>query len=127
VGCGDVNDKLLYQAYGEQWEADLEINLEETGVENQGIATFKAEYNGNNSEQLEYEPIIVVIIGSKGQVSQDFDGLPSNGILKYDFSKQLLISDLKRDDPVEMTITWNEDGQEMKELIYFEEFGKEYD
>lgn len=53
--------------------------------ENEDIAILKAEYTENNSEALTEETITIFINETGGVTSRDYEGLPEDGVLEFDF------------------------------------------
>lgn len=55
----------------------------------------------------------------EGGMSQDFNGLPSSGILKMNLSDSNVYGKLKTYDRLEIQIRWKENGEDVIESLYF--------
>lgn len=119
-GCGeDEKEKLVFTSVSSNWKSDIQMELGKVNTENEEKTTLTVEYTGENIDQLKKETITIALMEPEGGMSQDFNGLPSSGILKMNLSDSNVYGKLNLYDKLEIQIRWKENGQDFIESLYF--------
>lgn len=123
-GCTEAkNEEMTITTTGtnNNWTGDLHVELGEINSETEDVSTLLLEYTGSTPEDAIKGPIKVSLIETEGEVSEEFDGLSSDGKLEMDLSGLNIYGKLQYYSPLAIHVAWNENGEEKLESLQFDE------
>lgn len=120
IGCSeDEKEKLIFTSVSSNWQSDIQMELGKVNTDEEEKTELTVVYTGENLDELENTTITIALMEPEGGMSQDFNGLPSSGILKMNLSDSNVYGKLKTYDRLEIQIRWKENGEDVIESLYF--------
>lgn len=120
IGCSeDEKEKLIFTSVSSNWQSDIQMELGKVNTDEEEKTELTVKYTGENLDELENTTITIALMEPEGGMSQDFNGLPSSGILKMNLSDSNVYGKLKTYDRLEIQIRWKENGEDVIESLYF--------
>ncbi|PJK15966.1 hypothetical protein CQS04_12085 [Chryseomicrobium excrementi] len=115
-GCGGPEQETqVYKAGIRDWAGEITLH----GEESEDDAKLVATYTGENADQLTDAMNKLSFIQLDGELSKEFDGLPSDGKLIYKLSNDDLIEKFESYNPVAVHVQWTEGDAVVIESLQF--------
>lgn len=115
-GCSEPKQETqTYKASFQSWEGEITLYDTESTEDAKLIAT----YTGENADQLADSTIKLSFIQLDGELSKEFDGLPSDGKLTYELSNEELLEKFESYSPVTVHIQWTDGDAVVIETLQF--------
>ena len=114
--CGEPKQETqVYKAGFRDWEGEITLH----GEESEDSAKLVATYTGENPDQLTDAMIKLSFIQLDGELSKEFDGLPSDGKLIYELSNDDLLEKFESYSPVAVHVQWTDGDAVVIESLQF--------
>lgn len=121
IGCSNLSEENMnITSYGtnRNWEGHLEVKPNNNNL-NETILTLK--YTGSKMDDVKDSNIKISLVDINGDTVQEFDGLPSDGIIHVDLSEEEIAKQLEIFDPMAIHIFWYEGENQLVESLQFDE------